>query len=261
MKTFLVILLNLMLVAYLILGLSFSSQKEKELLCNDIQIDMLDTLNSGFLTKTDIEEIILREESEILGYPVININTRNLENRLRSFPYVKEAEAYYDMEGILYVKISQRRPVMRILTGRGNSYYIDSEGYVFPPRGGFTPHILVCNGYFTEGNEIRNIRNLSELKDDDRYKEWTDALELALFIEKDKFWKAQLVQVYLNSKNEFEIIPRVGAHQIILGGTDMLEEKFGKLLILYRDGFDYEGWNKYEKINLKYKNQVICTKR
>ncbi len=39
-----------------------------------------------------------------------------------------------------------------------------------------------------------------------------------------------------------------------------LAVKFRKLKILYNEGLKYEGWNNYEKINLKYKNQVICTK-
>ena len=66
----------------------------------------------------------------------------------------------------------------------------------------------------------------------------------------------------LNNRNqEFEIIPRVGAHQILLGNAENLELKFRNLKILYEEGLAYEGWNKYEIINLKYNNQVICSKR
>ncbi|MFW6222798.1 MAG: cell division protein FtsQ, partial [Bacteroidota bacterium] len=59
----------------------------------------------------------------------------------------------------------------------------------------------------------------------------------------------------------FEIIPRVGAHFIHFGSIDQYEWKFKKLKYLYKKGFSKEGWNKYEQINLKYKNQIICTKR
>jgi len=53
----------------------------------------------------------------------------------------------------------------------------------------------------------------------------------------------------------------VGAHQILLVGMDNWKEKMKNLELLYRQGLSRYGWNTYEKINLKYSNQVICTKR
>ncbi len=261
MKKVLNIGFKILLLACLAVSLSFTNGKEKELLCNDLRIEMRDTLHSGFLTKIDIENIILKEETEILGYPLKGINTRKLESRLKSMPYIKNAEIFYDMEGILSVKIKQRIPVIRIITPDGNTYYLDEEGYIFRPRGKFTPHILIANGYFSTGSELNSSRSLNEIGDKEKYAEWFKAHQLALYIDRNEFWKAQLVQAYVNSQNEFELIPRVGAHQIILGDATDLEDKFNKLMTLYTDGFNYEGWNKYEKINLKYKNQVICTKR
>ena len=64
----------------------------------------------------------------------------------------------------------------------------------------------------------------------------------------------------MNSKYEFELIPRVGSQVIELGDADNLEEKFENLKLLYLEGFNKIGWNKYERISLKYKNQVVCTK-
>ena len=138
---------------------------------------------------------------------------------------------------------------------------MDNEGYLFTPRGAFIPHIIIANGYFTEGNELRKVKNITELKDKEKYSEWIDLIALVNFIGNDEFWRSQLVQVYYNSSREFELIPRVGAHQILFGNTDNLELKFRNLRTLYNEGLAYEGWNKYEIINLKYNNQVICTKR
>jgi cell division protein FtsQ len=65
----------------------------------------------------------------------------------------------------------------------------------------------------------------------------------------------------VNGKGEFELIPRVGAHIIEFGKAEDIEEKFEKLWILYNEGFYNTGWNQYDKISLKYKNQAVCTKR
>jgi len=56
-------------------------------------------------------------------------------------------------------------------------------------------------------------------------------------------------------------VPRVGAHMIMLGSLENYRGKLHKLMVLYREGFSRVGWNQYEWINLKYKDQVICTKK
>ena len=44
--------------------------------------------------------------------------------------------------------------------------------------------------------------------------------------------------------------------------TEAYEEKFEKLKMFYTEGLNKtDGWNKYSTINIKYKNQVVCTKK
>jgi cell division protein FtsQ len=88
-----------------------------------------------------------------------------------------------------------------------------------------------------------------------------DILALASFIADDPFWDAQIVQVYVNQKREFELVPRVGTQIILFGDRSRMEQKFFNLATLYHEGFRQKGWNRYEIINLKYNHQVICTKR
>ena len=70
-----------------------------------------------------------------------------------------------------------------------------------------------------------------------------------------------IVQIYVDEKNNVELIPRVGNHNIILGDASDLENKLEKLMIFYKKGLSKTGWNEYSTINLKYKNQIVCTKR
>jgi cell division protein FtsQ len=248
-------------VAYLFIAFGFTAERNKAVLCKELKITLADSISSGFYKKVDIEKIILGSDSKVLGYPLFEINTREIESRLRKEPYLLSAEIFYNVEGSLYVRIQQRKPVLRIITYVGNTYYLDKEGYILPERGNFVPHILVANGYFSDDKSLKNISNIKNIIDKKRYSEWYDALELANFINQDEFWNAQIVQLYLNRNQDLELIPRVGAHQIILGSAEDFQEKFKKLKTLYNEGLKYQGWNNYEKINLKYTNQVICTKR
>ena len=67
-------------------------------------------------------------------------------------------------------------------------------------------------------------------------------------------------KIYINSKDELELVPRVGGQRILFGTSENYERKFLKLYALYEQGFKKFGWNNYKTINLSYKNQVVCTK-
>ena len=75
------------------------------------------------------------------------------------------------------------------------------------------------------------------------------------------FLKAQITALEFDDKDEIIMYPRVGDHKIILGKAQNIEEKFEKLKIFYRHGLEKVGWDRYSHINLKFENQVVCTKR
>ena len=111
----------------------------------------------------------------------------------------------------------------------------------------FTPHIMLLSGYISG-------------KDADK-QQLVEMYRFCSYVSDHPLWSDQIVQIYMNRKGECELIPRVGAHQILLGNMEMWEKKLRNLEMLYEQGFPSYGWNTYEFINLKYTNQVICTKR
>ena len=68
-------------------------------------------------------------------------------------------------------------------------------------------------------------------------------------------------QVYVTRKHEYVLIPRVGNHTVEFGTAANLEEKFGKLRRLYKNGWEKHEGNVYSKVNLRYEGQIVCTKR
>jgi cell division protein FtsQ len=103
-----------------------------------------------------------------------------------------------------------------------------------------------------DGQRIIDIRQDVELK---------YLMEFARLVQQNPFWNDQIVQVYRSTNGDYEIIPRVGAHQIQFGKMENYETKLNNLKLLYDKGLKKYGWNNYNKINLKYSNQIICTKR
>jgi cell division protein FtsQ len=80
------------------------------------------------------------------------------------------------------------------------------------------------------------------------------------FIEKSDFWNAQIEQIYVADNKNIELIPRVGSGVILFGNLSNFATKLNKLQKLYSNAFNEIGWNRYKTIDLRYENQIVCTK-
>ena len=251
-----------LVISYLLVTISFVRSRNQQVVCSGIQINISDSLQNAFIRKEEVKKLIEKHHKNLVGIPISMINTYEIEQYLRNIQSVKMAEVFTNIDGILNIDIKQRKPMVRIINRYNQGYYIDYEGQILPLSSKFTSHVLIVNGNITEPFEISsNIKIM----------DWCDRktgdiplicqlLEFARYISQDEFWKAQISQVYVESPTRIELIPRVGAHTILLGNLDAYEMKLKKLRLFYETALPEEGWNKYKQINLKYSNQIVCTK-
>lgn len=251
------------ILLYLVLSLSFTGKKRKNTICSKIQVRVVDSLRDQFVTPDNIRDYLHDLDMKVLGEPVKNINTRELETYLNERNNIKETEVYFTADGNLHLEIDQRNPILRVINERGQSYYIDDEGAIVPFSGNYSSHVLVASGEIDEFFEVarKDWLKCPENKEKNKNYSICEIYELAKFIHNDPFWESQIEQIYRNDKGEYELIPRVGGHLILFGDYENYREKFRNLRAFYRKGLNNVGWNQYLKINLKYDNQIICTKR
>ncbi len=245
---------------YLLLVLGFVKDAHDGVLCNGIEVVINDSLEQHFINESDIRNLIRLEFPKVAGVPLSGLDAGKMEENLSEMPVIKRAQVYKTVEGRLVIEVSQRTPVVRIEDRDHHPYFLDREGNVIPARAGYAPHVLLVNGDIDgRFRKQQNVLNNGESPEGESI--MNEIVALANFIAEDPFWDAQIVQVYVNRDKEFEMIPRVGAQVILFGDASRLSQKFFKLETLYREGFRQKGWNQYEIINLKYNNQVICTKK
>ena len=84
---------------------------------------------------------------------------------------------------------------------------------------------------------------------------------MADFVNKNEFWRAQIEQVFIQANGQLLLLPQVGDYLIEFGTPDDYELKFRNLKAVYQQGFKNLGWNKYKAISVKYRNQIVCTKK
>jgi cell division protein FtsQ len=89
----------------------------------------------------------------------------------------------------------------------------------------------------------------------------TGLYKFALFLQDNEFWNSQIEQIYVHPGRDIELVPRVGEHRIMLGTLDNFREKLDNLRLFYEHVIPKVGWEKYSIINLKFKNQIVCTKK
>lgn len=255
------ILIFITLVVYLTITFSFVSSKQNELVCNQVEVKIIDSAKNGFIQAKDIHNLLINKNIRLIGKNFKNINLKALEAELTTFPPIEKVEIYKTAGGKVVMEIQQRNPIVRIIDPSNVSYYIDDKGFLMRASGKFTSHVPVANGYVYAPTGFRKSLNVMTLQKPGKRSVLAELYQLAQYIENHELWKAQIQQIYVNYKQDFELIPRVGSHVILFGNASNCDEKFNNLEALYINGLNAVGWNKYETINLKYKGQVICTKR
>jgi cell division protein FtsQ len=253
----------ILIILYLVIVLGFVSIKRNKIRCNSIDIIINDTTNNVFIERDDIMPLIYGRKEMVLGSMMDSLNIAQLEKKIIEHPLIKDAEVYKTIDGRLIIEITQRNPIIRILNKRGQSYYIDSEGAIMPLSDRYTARILIANGEIAGNFKPENNINVIEMYNNSEQRKAKilyDLYSLAQYIDNHKFFKAQIEQIFVNHKQEFELYPKVGRHVILFGSIENYKEKFRNLEALYKLEFTKSGWNKYKYVNLKYKNQVVCVK-
>lgn len=243
--------------------LGFADAEQNNALCTGISVNIDKSDENLFVDETDIREIIYSKGDSLVGSPVSKVNFNILEQLILRNPSIKDVQVYASVEGELKADVVQRKPVVRIYNTAGESFYIDDSGNAMPLSSKFASRVIIANGNIRESFGGLTLFNVNKIEAIDSLASKTmidDIFALVNFIDKDEFLKAHFQQIYINDKNEIELVPMVGNHKIIIGDKKDLDSKFRKLLLLYQRGLSKTGWNQYSVINLKYKNQVICTK-
>ena len=252
MKVLLRFLLMVVLVSYLFVSFFFLRSYAAEDKCRDLQVEITDSAVLHYISPADVYNYIEDFEMDPCGKPLGGIDTEKMERTLMSngvlerelskHPLIDEAECYKTPSGKVCVEVTQRIPVMRVMADDGN-YYVDAEGQRMAVRTQYQAHLPLVTGRV------------------DSVLTYRDMLPLARYIYNHRFWNAQIEQIYVNERHEVELVPRVGDQTILLGSVQDFETKLDNLMLVYKKVFSKAGWAMYDTVSLKFKNQVVCTRK
>jgi cell division protein FtsQ len=227
--------------------------------CSSIKITIIDSSQYHFVTKRDIQNTIYSNNGSILGKQIKEIQVSDIENTMDRYRELKVAEAFMSIDGTLHIYADQRTPIMRVMAANGGDYYVDVEGVVVRRRNLYTPRLHIVGGNVNISQAMLN--GASVLDTSIKNSILKDIYYLVSYINRNNFWSAQIDQIFVDSNDEIDLIPRVGNHIVHLGTAENYEGKLRNLKVFYDKVLPEVGWNKYSRINLAYRDQIVCKRR
>lgn len=224
-------------------------QKKAQKICTGIQVEIAGAAQNMFLDEKEIVGL-LNLQQPVVGTSMNKTDLRGLESFVEKNSWIQNAEMYFDNQQILQVRIVERQPVARVFLIDGGSFYVDSSGLRLPLSDKVSARVPVFTGF--PSSQPILAKPDSALLD--------GIVNLAQFIQADSFWMAQIAQVNINGQSNFELIPMVGSQLILLGDADVLDRKFHRLNAFYQQALLQQGLNTYEKLDIRFDNQVVAVK-
>lgn len=194
-----------------------------------------------FMNYEMVNKLLIQNQKHVKNQAKSLIDLSSLEQQVLEHPMVENATTFLTVDGQLKTSVKQRTPIGRV-NNNSESYYIDRQGEKMPLSNNHSARVPIITGL----SETENIN---------------DVFELLNYIKSDMFLKKQVVGIHKSAENDFLLMTRIGSHKINLGGIDNLEVKFKNLKAFYNHTMTNKIIENYKMINLKYNNQVVCTKK
>jgi|SRR5690554_23743 len=187
-----------------------------------------------------------------------------IEDYIRGMNEVLTADVYMELDSRWSIDVKTRRPIARVVANLIDDFYVDNDFKLMRLSPYARPKVLVFTGM---ERLIKKTAQYDEIINNDSLKtifKLDQIYRISNYVCNDTFYNAQIVQVHYTEEDDFVLIPRVGEQKIIFGealSDQMVEDKFKKLTTFYNEVIPFEGWDKYESINLKFKDQIVAKKK
>jgi len=225
--------------------IAFESAEYRGEVCKGIVVKINNQYDNYFINEQDVLSMMTNNGYDVLvGQHFSDITLKTVENRIKNEAYIKRGDVYKDLKGNLMVSVDLRRPVARVVSENGVDQYVAEDGVFLPISRKFSSRVVLVSGI-----KVGDRRAIGEINE--------GVFQMINFINSDPFWKAQIAQIDVDG-DEMILLPQVTKQYVEFGTIENMKTKFKRLKVFYKSILPQQGWNKYSRINLKYKDQIIA---
>jgi len=240
MKRFNWITIRLVLMFGLVIVLfSFTSNRNENRKLTKTKVVFVGE-NASFLKQETVNKLLIENNADASAIRKDKLDLNKLEKAVSSDPMVEESEVFVTIDGVLKAVVKQKTPIVRVFDGK-RSFYIDYKGNTMPLSANFTARVPLVLGVIRKQN--------------------SEALaELFRKIYVDEFLKKNIIAIQIMPNGSLKMLNRNFDYQIDFGGTKNVDAKFRNYKAFFQKAVVDSSLYKYKKIDLRFTQQVICTK-
>ena len=232
--------LRLVLIFSLVVFLySFSSKRNenRKLLKSTIEFVGKEQL---FVTHETVNKLLIENNKDASAIRKVALDLNSLEKSINNHEMVEKSEVFVSVDGVLKAVVKQKTPVVRIVTSQ-ESYYLDYMGTKMPLSEIHTARVPLVKGTIT--NENKQLVS-----------------DLFRYIYADEFLRKNIIGVEILPSGSVKMKNRNFDFTIEFGKIINVEEKFKNYQAFFQKAVQDKTIEKYKNINLKFTQQVVCTK-
>ena len=222
--------LTLIIFVFLII---FSQKRNSKNKIIKINIDFKDE-NGKFLDSQMVNKLLIQRKEAAFLLKEDTLDLKLVEDLLISNPMVANADIFRTPQGILKVKLEERKPIARIINDN-EEFYIDDFGFRVPISKKYSARVPIFYGQADENLE--------------------DLVNFIKLIKTDSFAKVEIIDLR-NLKNNYVLGLRSFPFKIIWGKNSKNKQKIKKLKFLY-SYLGKKDFLKIEKVNLSFDKQIV----
>ena len=222
------VLLWVFVVGFAVFYSSRSRQLRATTQLQGVSVDIIDSLpDESLMSRKLVEQWVASSGIPTIGTPVAQVDLAGIEKAIRSNGFVDRASAYVTHDGVLHIKVSQRKPVLRLITD-GYDSYVTEEGFVFTSPGRASVYVPVVSGSYAPPVDKKFVGNVKE--------HILSQIELS---------NARIVELQLEKKPFFDREKEI---------KDSIREA-RRLKVVKRGIIRYQGWGESDE---EFKKRVIA---
>lgn len=135
-------------VGYIVYASILASQHRSAQTVERVEISILDSTASGQLvTSRKVREWILGSGIATIGAPIDEVNADGIRRTIARNGFVDDVDVYVTYSGVMHIDISQRRPMMRLMTD-GYNAYVTEDGFIFAAPEASALYVPVVTGSY-----------------------------------------------------------------------------------------------------------------
>lgn len=190
--------------------------------------------NGKFLDSQMVNKLLIQREDTTFFLKEDMLDLKEVEDLLISNPMIATADIFRTPQGILSVKLEERKPIVRVINNH-EEFYLDNYGHRVPLSKKYSARVPIYYGKVD--------------------KKSMDLVNFIKLIKKDSFAKSEVID-FKSLNNSYVLGLRTFPFKIIWGKNSKYKNKIKKLKYLY-NYLEKKDFLKIEKVNLSFDKQIV----